>query len=700
MPPSSAPVVGLIAPYITGVYYGAILSGVQQAARNSGAGLAVIHQPAGSHFPLRIAHHEIDGWIVTLNTHDCEPLAESGKPLVTISVPLPSALQVQPDNHGGEYTVVRHLIEHGHRRIAFVGNLASSDLHERFLGYKAALEAAGIALDPQLVIATDSDDIPGGRAGGEALRARGVPCTAIAAGTDLLACGVVEVLSAAGYRFPDDLAIVGFDDILRAQTHDPPLTTVRQPFGAIGSRALDELVALLGGAAAPAGPACVETTLIVRRSCGCAGHTVAQGELDPEGLAGDAWADRLGERLVRLLTHVRHQTTSAPWSGEWPSARELIDALEGVARGGELPAVSLFEQFWGEALRISADLTSLNSVLTALEDAGRRRHEIHGAGAMAGPRLLTMFESLREVLLRTCVAAEARHIQYLDQIMNANLEVSNTLLGSGATQSTDLRWLRHMDAAWGYLGLWSSDDMSSLTIAASYSSTGTHPSLTGQVFRTEAFPPRHLLLSQGREEEISLMMPVRSPSREWGLLLLGGPLKAQIYSTASPTEIWAGMLGTELDRAQALADLRQQQASLQSAYERERALASTIRELSCPTIPLLPGVLLLPLVGTIDSERARLIIQAVLEEVGRTGATEVLIDVTGVPMIDSQVANVLVQMAKMISLLGARSTLVGVRPEIAQSIVGLGADLSSISTSPSLASVLATFVRGPRGRSA
>jgi anti-anti-sigma factor len=309
---------------------------------------------------------------------------------------------------------------------------------------------------------------------------------------------------------------------------------------------------------------------------------------------------------------------------------------------------------------------------------------------------LTLFESLREVLLRTCVAAEAHQLQYLDQIMRANLEVSSSLLGSGVSQSTDLSWLRHMGATWGYLGLWSSDDMSSLSITASYSSTATHPNLTGRIFRTETFPPRQLMMDQGHGEDITILMPVRSPSKEWGILVLGGPHKPQIYSTASPTEIWAGMLGTELDRAQVLADLRHQQAHLQSAYERERALTSTIRELSCPTIPLLPGVLLLPLIGTIDADRAQLIIQAVLEEVSRSKATEVLIDVTGVPMIDSQVANILVQMSQMISLLGARSTLVGVRPEIAQSIVGLGADLSGIRTSPTLASVVARFVRSAR----
>ena len=105
-------------------------------------------------------------------------------------------------------------------------------------------------------------------------------------------------------------------------------------------------------------------------------------------------------------------------------------------------------------------------------------------------------------------------------------------------------------------------------------------------------------------------------------------------------------------------------------------------------IPLMPGILLVPLIGALDSRRAQQVITSALEHVRSQHATDLLIDVTGVPIIDTQVAAALLQLARMVGLLGARTVLVGVRPEIAQSIVGLGIDLVGIGTSPTLAAAI------------
>src|SRR5262249_22640418 len=113
--------------------------------------------------------------------------------------------------------------------------------------------------------------------------------------------------------------------------------------------------------------------------------------------------------------------------------------------------------------------------------------------------------------------------------------------------------------------------------------------------------------------------------------------------------------------------------------------------LGCPVIPLLQHVLLIPLVGAIDSNRAQQIIEAVLDGVSSYRASDVLLDITGVPLVDSQVANSLIQAARAAVLLGARVILVGIRPEIAQSIVGLGIDLSHIASQPTLAAALRTL---------
>jgi anti-anti-sigma factor len=99
-------------------------------------------------------------------------------------------------------------------------------------------------------------------------------------------------------------------------------------------------------------------------------------------------------------------------------------------------------------------------------------------------------------------------------------------------------------------------------------------------------------------------------------------------------------------------------------------------------------VLLVPLIGTVDEQRASQIIETILEGVSREQARHVLLDITGVPLIDTHVAAALIRTAQAVGLLGARIALVGVRPEIAQSIVSLGINLGRISTYATLASAL------------
>jgi rsbT co-antagonist protein RsbR len=105
-----------------------------------------------------------------------------------------------------------------------------------------------------------------------------------------------------------------------------------------------------------------------------------------------------------------------------------------------------------------------------------------------------------------------------------------------------------------------------------------------------------------------------------------------------------------------------------------------IRELSTPIIPLHTGVLALPLVGTIDSRRAGQVMETLLEGISEHQADVVIMDITGVPVVDTSVANYLLQASRAARLLGAQVVLVGISAEVAQTITQLGADLSDIMT--------------------
>jgi anti-anti-sigma regulatory factor len=173
-----------------------------------------------------------------------------------------------------------------------------------------------------------------------------------------------------------------------------------------------------------------------------------------------------------------------------------------------------------------------------------------------------------------------------------------------------------------------------------------------------------------------------------GVLALCTPIEGHLALALDYMGMWATLLGSALDRGSMVASMQEQQETLRIGYERECVLAQTVRELGCPVIPLLPGVLLIPLIGVIDSERARQMLESVLQGVSDHQAQTVLLDITGVPMVDTQVANTLIQVARTAGLLGSRVILVGIRPEIAHSIVGLGIGLVSLATQPTLAAAV------------
>ncbi|MBV9790016.1 MAG: STAS domain-containing protein [Chloroflexi bacterium] len=122
---------------------------------------------------------------------------------------------------------------------------------------------------------------------------------------------------------------------------------------------------------------------------------------------------------------------------------------------------------------------------------------------------------------------------------------------------------------------------------------------------------------------------------------------------------------------------------------RERMISEQnmqLRELSTPLMPIHQGVLVLPLVGQIDPRRASQVMETLLEGISAQSADVVIMDITGVPVVDTQVANYLIQAARAARLLGAKIVLVGIGPEIAQTIIQLGVDLSDITTRANLES--------------
>lgn len=181
---------------------------------------------------------------------------------------------------------------------------------------------------------------------------------------------------------------------------------------------------------------------------------------------------------------------------------------------------------------------------------------------------------------------------------------------------------------------------------------------------------------------------------------------ASEQAEASAAEARTALVRVERQADDLTAQVERATAAERAAEEARAGLAEqlatveaqrqVIQELSVPILPVGPDTLVLPLVGALDSTRAQLLLERALDSVASQGARVLILDVTGVAVLDTAVARALLQVAAGARLLGAEATLVGIRPEVAQTLVGLGADLDSIKTHGTLASSLAAR-QGARG---
>ncbi|WP_162146113.1 LacI family DNA-binding transcriptional regulator [Inquilinus limosus] len=263
----------VMVPNIANPFHASVLLGAEEAAVAAGFHV-LIGNTAGD--PARAEEHArqlltgaVDGMLV-LGGHMPETLKTPSlrQRLVAVIEPVaaPGVPAVQIDNRAGGQAATRHLIELGHRRIGHIGGSApATATPKRFEGYAAALAEAGIALRPELVrygtfsIATGAEEMA-------ELLALPEPPTAVFCGSDEIAMGAIRTIKQAGLRVPEDISIVGFDNIYFAAVYDPPLTTIDQPARRLGFEAMRLLADRLAGIAASKRGVSVPHRLIVRAS--------------------------------------------------------------------------------------------------------------------------------------------------------------------------------------------------------------------------------------------------------------------------------------------------------------------------------------------------------------------------------------------------------------------------------------------------
>lgn len=243
--------IAVLLPDITNPFFPLLVKGVQLAADEQGYGVLLCHtggDPSKEEFFLEVLRgQQVDGVLLVglvSRPESLKRLSRHGLPVVALDRPvdLPGSAAVRVDHLGGGHLATAHLLELGHRRIAHIaGPPGLTVSQERMAGYRQALTNYGLVFDPDLVVDGDFSE-EGGYQGVSTLLARGEQFTALFAANDLTAIGAMTAFRERGLRVPEDVSVVGFDDIHLAAYVSPKLTTIRQPAYQMGRCAATQLI--------------------------------------------------------------------------------------------------------------------------------------------------------------------------------------------------------------------------------------------------------------------------------------------------------------------------------------------------------------------------------------------------------------------------------------------------------------------------
>ena len=268
-------IVGMLVPSLTWPWMGEVLQGAVDVVESEGYGLLLFTFNRGEEsmhqFASQVSAQSFDGLLViepegTLTY--IEQLHARGLPVVLIDdrARRPQFPSVATTNRAGGECAARHLLELGRRRpLVITGVERFGCTHERLDGFRDTYAEAGFELDPRLVFEGDFTHASGRRGVQYALDQR-LEFDAIFAHNDLSAGGAIQAVRETGRNVPNDVSVVGFDDIPYAEHTEPPLTTVHQPMRQMGQAAARMLMGYFGGTPLPAEPQVLPTTLIVRSS--------------------------------------------------------------------------------------------------------------------------------------------------------------------------------------------------------------------------------------------------------------------------------------------------------------------------------------------------------------------------------------------------------------------------------------------------
>jgi LacI family transcriptional regulator len=237
-------IIGLIIPSLINPVYAEIADSLTRYCAVEGyrviLGSSGRHHQTEVQFAKSLRAKRVDGVIIIPSESPQEilqPLQQAQIPAVVLEHELPNTHCIAIDDLQGGQLATRHLLSLGHRRIAMIRRKPSSALsHLRYVAFRDVLQAANNPLNPDLVIESEAGQA-GGYASMQRLLALSRPPTAVFAHNDVLAMGAISAICHAGLRVPQDISVIGYDDIINSAYLNPPLTTVRFPVAEMGRAA-------------------------------------------------------------------------------------------------------------------------------------------------------------------------------------------------------------------------------------------------------------------------------------------------------------------------------------------------------------------------------------------------------------------------------------------------------------------------------
>ena len=646
---------------------------------------------------------------------------------------------VAPDFYHGLKELTCHLIEvHGYRRIAFINGPDIWSISERYRGYVDALAEHGLSPDPNLVtpprgwLEAEQGAIP--LLLDERGLRPGIDFEAIVASNDAIALNVLDDLQKRDVQVPAQVAVSGFDGDSRSSCATPPLTTTQLPAYQIGRRAAEIVLAQLAGEPVPE-QTLVPTQMMLRQSCGCMAPAVTQaavGVVTDHRQTLDSLLAASRPQIVAEMQQVVGKNGATPHRAE-----QLLDGF--VAElAGESPGRFIHEldQVLRQVVAAGAEIQPWQNTLSVL-----RRclvpHLDDEKSILAGD----LWQQGRVMIGETAERVQVSRRVQADQRANQLREVTQTLIttfnvkGLMDVLATELPGLGIPGC---YLSLYeqhaapvvSKPEYSSAApewsrLILAYNETGREVlPPAGRRFSSSKLIPEQLW---PQDRAYSLVVePLYFQDDQLGFVLFEmGPREGSMYKTLRgqiSSALYGALLWRERQRAETALEkaylaveqqVQERTAQLQREIaEREQAQAESarlqqeviaaqqamIQELSTPVIPALPGILIMPLIGSIDSLRARDLTRALLAGITRHKAKVVILDVTGVSLIDSGVANHLNKTIQAARLKGVRTIVTGISETVAETIVDLGLDWSAIETTADLQTGLHAVLASQKSR--